>query len=819
MTSRDARARNVHAAHACVAARACDCHRRAFAAASNCGGRTGQRPHWQFFHRAGRSIVSQTRPRRASASVCVCKLTRTVLGVTTAVFAYAGGDDRLSNGGNPRNSGATVVRYSPSPARDTPGRREGRGCGGPRGVAPAAVGHRTRASSRAGQLDFADRVALASTPARRTPDARVRRIGAGRRDGAGRRHPDADPARVVRPALEAARRPIWKAMWWLPELRRAPRPKLINDLMIRRDSAARSGPRRDGLRTTGAPGRLAGAGRERRYVEDARRRLERDPRGELTMIRACVSGRTRWGSNDAASRRIPPRKPWSPSFRPLLSLLPAFQFRTTGGPYGGTRGSLGQSTSLDTSAALAVVTSMASNGFVDGPRAGSDLEPRGNRDVDRRFRRRTENENVDEKGVDRRHRGVLVDSVYVRPATPTYARDSPTLIGNVASARVDICTEPELIRGDRGRGRRAAEPGRPRGPAGVDLVTTAVRRRGPLDRARRRVLKTPRTVLTSGRRKRRNSRVASFVTGDADVPASPRVARLGLAGATKAASSNRQPRRGRLRSPPSGSRRRRRFRASTTRTTSPPGAGVVARRVPVERARAGAGPNVSRRRGSGRSERRLGTVCGGVHTRARPSPRGFQSDARRARSTTFSTCLSTTSGPTPFRLARASRARPPRRGVLGVGNRGGGATYHREVARASRGASGFGHAHRARPRREVPGFACRWRSDDSGRGQTRRIPDGFRFRFGCRSRTPTRWTPSGAATAPAALARKRADLASLAEYLKWELAAELKRFEAAKRDTPASFAERRRPAILRLGIAEAAGWRRENRARVDREGW
>ena len=62
-------------------------------------------------------------------------------------------------------------------------------------------------------------------------------------------------------------------------------------------------------------------------------------------------------------------------------------------------------------------------------------------------------------------------------------------------------------------------------------------------------------------------------------------------------------------------------------------------------------------------------------------------------------------------------------------------------------------------------------------------------------------SPSGAATAPAALARKRADLASLAEYLKWELAAELKRFEAAKRDTAAVVRERD-DAILRLGIAE-----------------
>ena len=53
----------------------------------------------------------------------------------------------------------------------------------------------------------------------------------------------------------------------------------------------------------------------------------------------------------------------------------------------------------------------------------------------------------------------------------------------------------------------------------------------------------------------------------------------------------------------------------------------------------------------------------------------------------------------------------------------------------------------------------------------------------------------------AALAKKRADLASLAEYLKWELAAELKRFEAAKRET-ASAVRERDDAILRLGIAE-----------------
>ena len=45
------------------------------------------------------------------------------------------------------------------------------------------------------------------------------------------------------------------------------------------------------------------------------------------------------------------------------------------------------------------------------------------------------------------------------------------------------------------------------------------------------------------------------------------------------------------------------------------------------------------------------------------------------------------------------------------------------------------------------------------------------------------------------------DLQSLAEYLKWELAAELKRFEAAKRETAAAVRERD-DAILRLGIAE-----------------
>jgi hypothetical protein len=45
------------------------------------------------------------------------------------------------------------------------------------------------------------------------------------------------------------------------------------------------------------------------------------------------------------------------------------------------------------------------------------------------------------------------------------------------------------------------------------------------------------------------------------------------------------------------------------------------------------------------------------------------------------------------------------------------------------------------------------------------------------------------------------DLQSLAEYLKWELAAELKRFEAAKRETAAAVRERDE-AILRLGIAE-----------------
>jgi len=131
------------------------------------------------------------------------------------------------------------------------------------------------------------------------------------------------------------------------------------------------------------------------------------------------------------------------------------------------------------------------------------------------------------------------------------------------------------------------------------------------------------------------------------------------------------------------------------------------------------------------------------------------------------------------------------------------ARYAREVASARREVRlEEARARRARRRREVR-EALRLEepisdeapdSTDSGR-----VPFSFSAAFTTADADAP--SPSGAATAPAALARKRADLASLAEYLKWELAAELKRFEAAKRDTAAVVRERD-DAILRLGIAE-----------------
>ena len=129
------------------------------------------------------------------------------------------------------------------------------------------------------------------------------------------------------------------------------------------------------------------------------------------------------------------------------------------------------------------------------------------------------------------------------------------------------------------------------------------------------------------------------------------------------------------------------------------------------------------------------------------------------------------------------------------------AQYAREVASARREVRlEEARAHRARRRREVREAL---RLEEPIPDEAPDAPDSGRvpFSFSAADEDADAPSPSGAATAPAALARKRADLASLAEYLKWELAAELKRFEAAKRDTAAVVRERD-DAILRLGIAE-----------------
>ena len=131
------------------------------------------------------------------------------------------------------------------------------------------------------------------------------------------------------------------------------------------------------------------------------------------------------------------------------------------------------------------------------------------------------------------------------------------------------------------------------------------------------------------------------------------------------------------------------------------------------------------------------------------------------------------------------------------------ARYAREVASARREVRlEEARARRARRRREVR-EALRLEEPISDEApdatDSGRVPFSFSAAFTTADAAAP--SPSGAAAAPAALARKRADLASLAEYLKWELAAELKRFEAAKRDTAAVVRERD-DAILRLGIAE-----------------
>ena len=54
----------------------------------------------------------------------------------------------------------------------------------------------------------------------------------------------------------------------------------------------------------------------------------------------------------------------------------------------------------------------------------------------------------------------------------------------------------------------------------------------------------------------------------------------------------------------------------------------------------------------------------------------------------------------------------------------------------------------------------------------------------------------------AATRRKRADLESLAEYLKWELAREVRAFDA-KREEVANLTRERDEAVHRLGLAEA----------------
>ena len=54
----------------------------------------------------------------------------------------------------------------------------------------------------------------------------------------------------------------------------------------------------------------------------------------------------------------------------------------------------------------------------------------------------------------------------------------------------------------------------------------------------------------------------------------------------------------------------------------------------------------------------------------------------------------------------------------------------------------------------------------------------------------------------AATRRKRADLESLAEYLKWELAREVRAYDA-KREEVASLTRERDEAVHRLGLAEA----------------
>ena len=55
---------------------------------------------------------------------------------------------------------------------------------------------------------------------------------------------------------------------------------------------------------------------------------------------------------------------------------------------------------------------------------------------------------------------------------------------------------------------------------------------------------------------------------------------------------------------------------------------------------------------------------------------------------------------------------------------------------------------------------------------------------------------------PAAVRRKRADLESLVEYLKWELAGELKQFNALQEDVRRTKSERD-DAVRQLGAAEA----------------
>ena len=487
--------------------------------------------------------------------------------------------------------------------------------------------------------------------------------------------------------------------------------------------------------------------------------------------------------------------PFSFSFRPRLSVDDGVAYSD-----GGSDGGRGLEMSVDS---------------LDGP-GEEDDQKTSSRAAARKETSRRENRNPLASvsvGSNGKHKattgagsGAGADPAVVRPATAPFARRRST-VSVVASARVDISPEPEPDPRRSPREEAEAEPSSGDENRSFRPRTPFVARSSLSPRPSSARLYTPRRSLDKWAEKARlklESRERSSPR-DADVPAFR-------------ASRDSEPR---------GRERRRAyededassssssvaadepdafgaFSRFTNWTASPPGSAERAARLRREaRAQAlartprdaEAEAQVGRNGGSGGVS--VEEVGGGSTTRARLARaevaeiKAREAARRRRKEAERRARLEA-------EAEAEARAAEERRLELEAEEA---ARYAREVASARREVRlEEARARRARRRREVREAL---RLEEPIPDEAPEAPDSGRvpFSFSAADGDADAPSPSGAATAPAALARKRADLASLAEYLKWELAAELKRFEAAKRDTAAVVRERD-DAILRLGIAE-----------------